>query len=264
MVWGKVIEISNLTKRTRTCAVGIEGQIWLYLCLQLETVFLMWQKMTNGQLALLSLYLMRQVAWGGQKERHISNGKQEEVWCCFLGWDIGYPRSIDWLGICFFIQQGREVTWNFDDLVGICLAVWRRSLYSIMSPEGHACPGHRVVVGSRIHGVLGRSSEQPVLWKVLGASHFGKKSAQSETGHPHPSCNQQIKVCVTVPTLGCSEPTRWAISHLTVATGISWQRAQVPVIHEQELTHRTHLYTVDETLESLNCSNFFFSFMYLF
>ena len=141
---------------------------------------------------------------------------------------------------------------------------WRRLLCSIMSPEGRACPGHRVVVCSRIYGVLGRSSEQPVLWKVLGASHVGKKSAQSETGHPHPSCSQQIKVYFTVPTLGCSEPTRWTISHLTVATGISWQRAQVLVIHEQEITHRTHLYTVDETLESLNCSNFFFFLMYLF
>lgn len=92
---------------------------------------------------------------------------------------------------------------------------------------------------------------------------LGKKSAQSETGHPHPSCSQQIKVCFTVPTPGCSEPTRWTIFHLTVASGISWQRAQVLVTHEQEITHRTHLYTVDETLESLSCSNFFF-FMYLF
>ena len=73
-----MIEISNLTKRTRTCTVGIEGQICLYLCSQLETVFLTWQKMTNGQPAVLSLYLMRQVAWGGQKERLISNGKQED------------------------------------------------------------------------------------------------------------------------------------------------------------------------------------------
>ena len=201
---------------------------------------------------------------GWTERQTYSKWKTGRLWCCFLGWDIGYPRSMDWLGICFFIQRGEEVTWNFDNLVGIYLAVWRRLLYCIMSPEGRACPGHRVAVGSRIHGVLGRSSEQPVLWKVLGASHIGKKSAQSETGHPHPSCSQQIKVCFTVPTLGCSEPTRWAISHLTVATGISWQRAQVPVIHEQELTHRTHLYTVDETLEWLNCSNFFFFLMYLF
>lgn len=200
----------------------------------------------------------------GWTERKTYFKRKIERWCCFLAWDIGYPRPMNWLGICFFIQRGEKVTWNFDDLVGIYLAAWRRLLYSIISPEGHACPGHRVVVCSRIYGVLGRSSEQPVLWKVLGASqHIGKKSAQSETGHPHPSCSQQIKVCFTVPTPGCSEPTRWTIFHITVATGISWQRAQVLVTHEQEITHRTHLYTVDETLESLNCSNFFF-FMYLF
>lgn len=92
--------------------------------------------------------------------------------------------------------------------------------------------GHRVAVCSRIHGVLGRSSEQPVLWKVLGTSHIGKKSAQSEIGHPHPSCSQQVKVCFTVPTLGCSEPTRWAIPFnsghryfLAESSGPSYTRA---------------------------------------
>lgn len=50
-----------------------------------------------------------------------------------------------------------------------------------------------------------------------------------------------------------------------VATDISWQSAQVRVIYEHEIRHRTHLYTSQRTLKFLNCSNLsFFSFMCLF
>ena len=57
--------------------------------------------------------------------------KIERWWCCSLGWDIGYPRPMDWRGICFFIQRGGKVTWNFDDLVGIRTSLVAQMVYCL-------------------------------------------------------------------------------------------------------------------------------------
>lgn len=93
------------------------------------------------------------------------------------------------------------------------------------------------------------------------------------TGHPNPTSSQQIKVHFTAATSGqkctvcCSEPAepraRWAISCLTVATDISWQKAPVRVIHEREIIHRTHLYTSWRDLGIAQRQKFLLLFLYV-
>ena len=61
--------------------------------------------------------------------------KIERWWCCSLGWDIGYPRPMDWRGICFFIQRGGKVTWNFDDLVGIRTSLVAQMVYCLSTMQ---------------------------------------------------------------------------------------------------------------------------------
>lgn len=154
----------KFNQRIRTCTVGIERQIWLYLCAQFETVFLMWQK--DDQWATgFPVSIPNEASGLGWTERKTYFKRKIERWCCFLAWDIGYPRPMRWLGICFYSARWKsslKLWWFGWDIPG-CLEE-TALLYHI---SRRACmSGHRVVVCSRIYGVLGRSSEQPVLWKV--------------------------------------------------------------------------------------------------
>lgn len=48
----------------------------------------------------------------------MGNGKVVVLPLGFLGWDISYSRSMDWLRTGFCMQQDGKVAWNLDNLVG--------------------------------------------------------------------------------------------------------------------------------------------------